>query len=330
MSEIPIGVSLDELVVECHHCGARAAVRAGKEYLCPRCAVETGVVKDLALVCDLCDRESLVRLGERFLCASCAMAVLSESAEQFDGSVDARPTGPLVELLSGGEDPVLAHGLEIGTMVRDGAMRLVDAAAAHHQVLARSMRRARDPEECIRRVEAAAVLFNVWAFSFDARLEELELRNDALARIARDAERDLVMSPSPGRRRVPPVGLGNEESWAVETSKDGEKWRYLGKAWKSPGEPVLLHVSVPLVRYRQLLPAESEEWSAPLRTEGELPMTLVRMEEGSREDLWPGEEHLGLPMLLPGGESGRLQRFEHAPDGSSWTYTLEFRGARED
>jgi len=124
--------------------------------------------------------------------------------------------------------------------------------------------------------------------------------------------------------------LGNEESWAVETSKDGEKWRYLGKAWKSPGEPVLLHVSVPFVRYRQLLPAESEAWSEPLRSEGELPMTLVRMEEGAREDLWPGEEHLGLPMLLPGGESGRLQRFEHEPDGSSWTYTLEFRGAREE
>jgi hypothetical protein len=34
-------------------------------------------------------------------------------------------------------------------------------------------------------------------------------------------------------------------------------------------------------------------------------------------------------MLLPGGETGRLQRFEHASDGSSWMYTLEFRGARE-
>jgi hypothetical protein len=122
---------------------------------------------------------------------------------------------------------------------------------------------------------------------------------------------------------------GNEESWAVETSKDGEKWRFLGKAWKSPGEPVLLHVSVPFVRYRRLLPAESEGWSEPLQTEGALPMTLIRMEEGAREDLWPSGEHLGLPMLLPGGESGRLQRFEHAPDGSSWTYTLEFRGARE-
>lgn len=122
---------------------------------------------------------------------------------------------------------------------------------------------------------------------------------------------------------------GNEQCWAVETSKDGEKWRFLGKAWKSPGEPVLMHVSVRFVRFRQLLPAEETVWSEPLESEGALPMTMVLMEDGAREDLWPGDEHVGLPMLLPGGESGRLQRFEHAPDGSSWTYSLEFRGARE-
>ena len=44
----------------------------------------------------------------------------------------------------------------------------------------------------------------------------------------------------------------------------------------------------------------------------------------------PGAEHLGLPMLLPGGENGRLVAFEHADDGSTWRYTLEFRGSRED
>jgi hypothetical protein len=53
------------------------------------------------------------------------------------------------------------------------------------------------------------------------------------------------------------------------------------------------------------------------------------MEDGAREDMWPDEEHAGLPMLLPGGEVGRLIRFEHEPDGSSWSYALEFRGARE-
>jgi hypothetical protein len=123
--------------------------------------------------------------------------------------------------------------------------------------------------------------------------------------------------------------LGNEECWAVETSRDGDRWRFFGKAWKSPGEPVLMHAPVRFVRYRQLLPDEDPEWCSPLEGGGELPVTLVRMEDGVREDLWPAEEHAGLPMLLPGGEVGRLIRFEHAPDGSSWSYALEFRGARE-
>jgi hypothetical protein len=123
--------------------------------------------------------------------------------------------------------------------------------------------------------------------------------------------------------------LGNEECWAVETSKDGERWRFFGKAWKSPGEAVLMHAPVRFIRYRQLLPAEDREWCEPLETSGQQPVTIVRMEERVRQDVWPGEEHVGLPMLLPGGEVGRLRSFEHADDGSSWRYVLEFRGARE-
>jgi hypothetical protein len=58
-------------------------------------------------------------------------------------------------------------------------------------------------------------------------------------------------------------------------------------------------------------------------------MTLLQMERGMRQELWPLEEHIGLPVLLPGGEEGRLLRFEHHDDPIRWTYTLEFRGMRE-
>ncbi len=57
-------------------------------------------------------------------------------------------------------------------------------------------------------------------------------------------------------------------------------------------------------------------------------MTLLLLEEHVRVELWPGEEHVGLPVLLPGGEEGRLLTFSRASDGTSWTYRLEFRGAR--
>ena len=117
-----------------------------------------------------------------------------------------------------------------------------------------------------------------------------------------------------------------EVCWAVETSKDGERWRFFGKAWKRPGEPVLLHAVPRFVRFRQV---EVDGWCEALERVGDHPMTLLRMEEGVREELWPGEEHIGLPVLLPGGEEGRLLRFEHSVDPARWSYALEFRGSRE-
>lgn len=121
--------------------------------------------------------------------------------------------------------------------------------------------------------------------------------------------------------------MGEHIPWAVETSRDGERWRFFGKGWTLPGEPLLLHAVPKLVRYRRA--DGNDGWSPPLACHGDEPMTLLRLEEGAREDLWPGEEHVGLPVLLPGGETGRLLRFEHAPDGSTWSYDLEFRGGRE-
>jgi len=142
--------------------------------------------------CAICDRESLVRLGEQFLCASCAMNVLRDSVEDFEGLTTTRSLQP-IELLTGGEpESVLALGLEVGRMVREGTMHLVDAAV-HHQALARSMRGARDVDECVRRV--GAVLFNAWAFSFDAPLDDLVRRNRALLLVLQELERHVAEFP---------------------------------------------------------------------------------------------------------------------------------------
>jgi hypothetical protein len=58
-------------------------------------------------------------------------------------------------------------------------------------------------------------------------------------------------------------------------------------------------------------------------------MTLLDMEHRTRRELWPDDSHAGLPVLLPGGEIGRLLSFEHQDDPDRWTYSLEFRGERE-
>ncbi|HZD05502.1 MAG TPA: hypothetical protein VE173_11300 [Longimicrobiales bacterium] len=118
--------------------------------------------------------------------------------------------------------------------------------------------------------------------------------------------------------------IKGEVCWVVETSRDGERWRFFGRAWKAPGEPVLLHGASRFVRVR---PVEQEAWRPALERSGDGAMSLLRMEEGSREELMPGPEHVGLPILFTGGEEGRLLRFEHQ-GGHAWTYAVEFRGER--
>ena len=56
------------------------------------------------------------------------------------------------------------------------------------------------------------------------------------------------------------------------------------------------------------------------------PITLLTREgEGfTRTELWPDESHLGLPVLLPGGEVGVLTAWEHADDRSWWRWAVEF------
>ena len=118
---------------------------------------------------------------------------------------------------------------------------------------------------------------------------------------------------------------GNE-CWIVETSKDGEHWRFFGRAWKRPGEQILLHAVPTYLRFR---PDWEQDWCEPLERTDDLPMTLLSMEAGARLEVWPDSRHMGLPVLLPGGEVGRLLSYEHSEDPVSWRYVLEFRGSRQ-
>jgi hypothetical protein len=56
------------------------------------------------------------------------------------------------------------------------------------------------------------------------------------------------------------------------------------------------------------------------------PMTLLDLADGEvhRSEVWPGEQHDGLLVLLSGGEVGVLQRWEHADDHSWWRWSVEF------
>ncbi len=116
-----------------------------------------------------------------------------------------------------------------------------------------------------------------------------------------------------------------EIGWVIESSKDGDRWRFFGKGWTREGEPLLVHGASTFLRFRRL-DEGTEEWSPPPQRNGDHPMTFLDLSAGTRLELWPADEHVGLPVLLPGGEEGRLLRFERSSDGARFTYALEFRG----
>jgi hypothetical protein len=56
------------------------------------------------------------------------------------------------------------------------------------------------------------------------------------------------------------------------------------------------------------------------------PMTLISIdgEHPRRDEVWPDESLIGLPVLLAGGEAARLLAWYHAPDHAWWRWTVEF------
>jgi hypothetical protein len=60
------------------------------------------------------------------------------------------------------------------------------------------------------------------------------------------------------------------------------------------------------------------------------PVCLLKLdgESVTREDLWPTEEHIGLPILLPGGEAGILQSWWNDEDRMDWRWQVEFCNSR--
>jgi len=61
-----------------------------------------------------------------------------------------------------------------------------------------------------------------------------------------------------------------------------------------------------------------------------LPMTRLWREGETirREDRWPNHGDLGSPVILPGGEVGRLTAWWNADDGSEWRWSVEFYNHR--
>jgi hypothetical protein len=62
----------------------------------------------------------------------------------------------------------------------------------------------------------------------------------------------------------------------------------------------------------------------------ERPMARLTVSDGriAREDLWPVDDDIGRPVILPGGEVGILLAWWNADDGSEWRWRVEFYNHR--
>lgn len=61
------------------------------------------------------------------------------------------------------------------------------------------------------------------------------------------------------------------------------------------------------------------------------PMTLITITGSNvgREEIWPTDDHIGMPVLLAGGEVGVLTAWRHAEDRSWWQWSVEFSNHKE-
>ena len=67
-----------------------------------------------------------------------------------------------------------------------------------------------------------------------------------------------------------------------------------------------------------------------LRSTDDTPITRLTRRGNliEREDIWPSEQDIGQPVLLPGGEVGTLLTWWNAEDYSEWRWQIELYNHR--
>ena len=67
-----------------------------------------------------------------------------------------------------------------------------------------------------------------------------------------------------------------------------------------------------------------------LKSKEHTPMARLTITDGSvsREQIWPDESDIGLPVIMPGGEVGILTAWWHADDHSAWRWSIELSNKR--
>ena len=125
-----------------------------------------------------------------------------------------------------------------------------------------------------------------------------------------------------GDRRQPSM-----EFWAIWYPKAAATGLLLGRGLLDQTNNLLIHAAPDVITVEVLdMEGRRVAYGKDLeRTQGS-PMCHLRR-DGSRivrEDFWPTDADRGLPVMLAGGEVGRLEQWWHSEDKKEWRWRVEF------
>jgi hypothetical protein len=119
--------------------------------------------------------------------------------------------------------------------------------------------------------------------------------------------------------------------WTLWIPDAGATGIWFARARLDPTDTVLAHALPPQLTVEvhdsqgnrvargSHLAATTDSPIARLRREGD---------RVTREDIWPVPADYDTPVILSGGEVGRLKQWWHAPDHSAWRWTIELYNHR--
>jgi hypothetical protein len=122
--------------------------------------------------------------------------------------------------------------------------------------------------------------------------------------------------------------MAEVQTWELWYPEAGNTGLPFARARIDPTEVLWVHAAPPTlaVTVRQADERPLARGESLRRAGQRYPMTRLtrRGEQVEREDRWPTEADLGAPVILPGGEVGRLLAWWNADDGSEWRWQVEF------
>lgn len=124
------------------------------------------------------------------------------------------------------------------------------------------------------------------------------------------------------------MALATWDLWIPDVASRGISF---ARAVMESADTVIVHSAPTLLRV-EVRDAKGAQvaFGDNLKRTGDSPMTKLTItgDRVTREDFWPGVEDNELPVILPGGDVGILKSWSHAPDHSSWRWTLELSNHR--